>query len=48
MLQIDHAVIVHEMMHNLGVKHEQNRPDRDTCIDINWENIEVGYLEQQP
>jgi hypothetical protein len=32
-------VIVHEIMHALGIYHEQSRPDRDTFVQINYANI---------
>merc|ERR1712142_245939 len=32
-------VVVHEILHIVGVKHEQCRPDRDDFINIDWSNI---------
>ena len=33
----------HEMLHSLGFKHEQQRPDRDEFVDILYENIQPHY-----
>ena len=32
------------MLHNLGVGHEQNRPDRDSLMSIDWTNIPVDKV----
>merc|ERR1719268_185349 len=33
------GLLVHEILHALGVGHTQKRPDRDTYITVNWNNI---------
>ena len=38
------GVVVHEMLHIMGVIHEQNRPDRDNFVTINWANIQVSMV----
>jgi len=35
-------VVVHEIAHAIGMRHEQTRRDRDRFVDVHWENIEDG------
>ena len=37
------GTILHEILHALGVYHEHTRPDRDSFVTINYNNIQSGY-----
>ncbi|KAI6218478.1 Peptidase M12A and Metridin ShK toxin domain containing protein [Aphelenchoides besseyi] len=43
---MEYPTIIHEMMHVVGFYHEHERWDRDTFIDIIWQNIDRGALDQ--
>ncbi|GMT20073.1 hypothetical protein PFISCL1PPCAC_11370, partial [Pristionchus fissidentatus] len=43
---MEYATIIHEMMHVVGFYHEHERWDRDSFIDIIWQNIDKGALDQ--
>lgn len=36
-------VVLHEMFHNLGFWHEQNRIDRDNFVMVDWSNINPSF-----
>jgi len=36
------GIVMHELLHILGLWHEQSRPDRDNFVTIHWENIKPG------
>ncbi len=38
--------IIHEVMHALGFVHEQSRSDRDTYVQVLWDNIEDKFKPQ--
>ncbi|UJR12508.1 hypothetical protein I4U23_016683 [Adineta vaga] len=38
------VVLIHELLHTLGFSHEQQRPDRDSYVRINLDNINSPYL----
>ncbi|CAJ1370133.1 unnamed protein product [Effrenium voratum] len=40
------GVAVHELLHVLGMAHEQARPDRDQYVTVVWENIRQGMKPQ--
>ena len=36
-------MVLHEMFHNLGFWHEQNRIDRDMFVTVDWSNIQPNF-----
>uniref|UniRef100_A0A1B6HU16 Metalloendopeptidase n=1 Tax=Homalodisca liturata TaxID=320908 RepID=A0A1B6HU16_9HEMI len=37
-----HGVIMHELLHALGLYHQQSASNRDQYVQINWQNIKEG------
>lgn len=36
------GTIIHELMHALGLMHEHTREDRDSYVNVMWENVKTG------
>ena len=44
--QQDVGLVVHELLHNLGLGHTQKRSDAGDHIVVNWDNIQAGFVGQ--
>lgn len=42
---LNHGTIQHEILHALGLWHEQSRSDRDDFIQVMWDNIQEGKVK---
>ena len=42
----DCGTAIHELLHSMGMAHEQSRPDRDTFVEIKWDNIISSMYSQ--
>lgn len=40
-------IIVHELLHVIGLGHEHNRPDRDHFVRIHFDNVMIGGREPE-
>lgn len=40
------GTIVHELMHAMGFKHEQQRWDRNDTIEVRFDNVQSNYISQ--
>jgi hypothetical protein len=43
---VEHDIAIHELMHTIGLWHEQMRYDRDKYIKVHYENIDPIYYSQ--